>query len=470
MRLLPHLLAIAALLLVPAHAQQKDVAAKNFSIDGAEYSDVSREFEFWGKGALPDGTVLRAYLDLSGNACPAIIVPVQEGRFHGSFPTKEREVLPGRYALHVSLGREGLPAGAPNLLGDAEIDDGICHVDHMAADGPKVAESLTAESLALIQVIRGMFDDACQTASQVQKATLAARKDGAALTPAQVDAILEPWKRVHAGTRQELLRRRAEYVERQLARIYLSPIAEAAQSIVTLLDSVVSLVSSFTIELMEGLGRGKDVTSEDRDRGRFSSRVLIGQVMGIARGIQYRLSPGKPIWAPLIDIAKERGSREGATYVSQVSGFRLDVPEGWKVVQGEEDSTLRLGCYLMNQEIFRACVEVHAVDFPWAEGKEELAQAWVRLAEYEWEKYRFKKAEFKTDAKGREYYEFSFVASLSAILGDVSVTCYLYFAPDEKHPHRVHAVMVVFPWRGLMMHHYEDELNMMLESFDLLRG
>ncbi len=468
-----------SILLVPvalagslAHAEDepKEVQAKTFIIDGFEYAADQRALVFDGRApALPTGTTLQASVGLADDATAPILVQVRDGAFEAAFPAGGAEFLPGLYILTLTLRADGLPPESRGLLAGLEGPDlGTKFFKHRMADAERTAQKIVESAVGFVRAMRLAYDDACQIGARVERSIEAARKEEPRIPGAKATALFAPWKEFRISGSERHLAARREFVDAYVGKGFLCPAGKTVQLTISLSDTIVRLISAYTVTIMRSLGMDSAIPPEDLDRGQFPPKMVIGQVSTIAWTLETRIQTEVPLWEPRIKIGKERGGQDGAKYVSQTSGFSIEVPsEKWRPIQGGEDSTMRYALVLDQNKLMIAAVQVHIVEFPWAEGKQELVDAWVRLAEYEWPQYRHVGGGWVTESPEREYYKFDFKATLGKNTRGTPVTCYLFFPGTPGEEHRVYGLMVVTPYAGIIRHHMEEDFKKMLDSFTL---
>ncbi len=480
MKRISFLVALVALS-VPLAAQEEDVAARTFAVEHFSYNPSLEKFLFRGQGkGLPSGTQLVAVLSLRGQSGPSAALVVDPGRdpeaegpgesrFSGEFSTEGKTVLPGNYILTVTLQRGNQTDEIRSQLPeDLDEDHAVSvfgwHAPSASSDYEKIRGAIASE----IGEIRPIYDEAAQLGSTVTKKISAALEGKTAvdLKQAEKDKLFGLWIPFYKKTQGALEKRAKDFETAWSSNVFLSPYQRAVRGVLDLTEFVLRLRSSYTVEILTALGMADQIPAEDVDRGRFGIRTVISQTNAVAWAVQNDIGDTS-IWAPTIRIEKERGAFEGQAYVSSVSGFRISKPnEGWEAVQGGVNSTMRLALNLQSEEgPVLSTIQVHMVEFPWAETKEELAQAWERLAEYEWPGYRRQKGEFVKDASGKEYYDFQFRTRSQYV--QTEINCHLYFGKSEKRKHTVYGLMEVTFYEGIARHHWEEDFATILGSFEL---
>ena len=108
------------------------------------------------------------------------------------------------------------------------------------------------------------------------------------------------------------------------------------------------------------------------------------------------------------------------------------------------------------------------VDGGWMLVDDDRIEAWQQLAEYDWPRYRFLSGEWKTDEEGNRLHYVYHFRSRSKDTGNAKITCYLHLPKNSKRKGLVYGVMVVSFMEGVMEHHFEEEIQRVAESFQIL--
>ncbi|MBI4614646.1 MAG: hypothetical protein HY720_13630 [Planctomycetes bacterium] len=467
------LLALLSPFAVAQQAEQ-EIQAKTFVVEHFSYNSSTAKFIYRGKpNGLADGTKLVTSLTLLGELAASGTAFVQEQRFYGEFVTAGKEVVPGVYVLTVQARRadqEG-PARAQfpaDIEGDE--DKGTKFLEWQAGSAERKVKEVRDAIAKEVPKIRDWYDKIAQFASLALKKIEAdlAGKAPEEIKPAEKEKLLKAhWVGFYNESAGELEKASEAFRKAHMEGVYISPYQKSLENVVLLYELLSRLRSSYTIEVQTRLGMAAQILEEDKEKGRFQPKILIRQINGIAWSVQNDLgTTSKPIWFPAIKIGKERGTLQGTTWVSETSKFKIEIPnEAWTLHQGDEDSPMRVALNLEREEgLTLATVQVHMCEFPWAETKEERADAWECLAEYEWPRYRKTAGEWRKDeATGRDWYLFQFRTSSEMIQAEI--TCHLYFPTQRKHI--VYGLMIASFYEGIALHHQADDFDKIKASFQL---
>lgn len=465
------------LLAAPAMAQddEREVPATSFDIQHFSYNQSRKAFVYRGRvtGGLPEKTKMVAILTLNGQVGASDNVFVKEGGFSGEFATGEAEVVPGTYVLQIVVRRTDQQGAVRNEYPSGlDEDAGTKHFGWQAAQAGREAEKIRRAIAKEVATIRKVYDDAAQLGQTALK-----RIDQALAGKAPEDVprgkrdqlLKDLWLGFFQETTGTLPAGAEKFRVAHDESTFVSPYQKAVDGVLKLYEFVEFLRSSYTVQILTKLGMEGEIPGEVREKGRFPPKTIISQVNGVAWSIQTDLGTDITVWMPTIEIARERGTQQGNTWVSSTSGFKITRPnEGWVFVTGEADSTMRLALNLQSDDgPVLSSIQVHMVQFPWADTKEELAEAWERLAEYEWPNYRKVSGSWQTDSTtGREHYVFRF-RTRSEFVSTV-VSCYLHVPSGGKWKNTIYGVMEVSFYEGIMRHHAEDDYATILESFELV--
>lgn len=444
-------------------------SARSFEITRFTYDERFMNFEVSGKSrGLPDGTRLAARITLDGAQAAAFPLFVGEGVFETNIPTEGRRVLPGTYVLTVTARRDAQSGDA--LAGwpeDLEEDVGSANHAWQASAAASTIASIREDVIGRVEAIRLNFDLACQLGYGIGR-RIDQAGGPAAIAPAARDALLLPWREFLQSSEAPLVEGLASFRKDHYDGVFVSPIQDLVEIVVGLYQGVIGLRSAYTVEILTKLQMAEQIPAVDLERGRFSSANLIAQIFKAARAMQQRLGPGRAVWAPIIKIGKERYNLDGKTYVSATSRFRIQIPgENWQILNGEANATERVTFQLLHRGVPIGLAVVHMVEFPAAETPDERVAAWIRLAEYEWPKYRFVSGEWVNGEDGEpKYYLFKF-RSRSDDVGRAHVTCYLHVPENSDRKGLLYGVMVVSFLEGVLGELTEDELEKTALSFQL---
>ncbi|MDP7033644.1 MAG: hypothetical protein QF752_04020, partial [Planctomycetota bacterium] len=247
---------------------------------------------------------------------------------------------------------------------------------------------------------------------------------------------------------------------------YAIPHLETAQMTLELVEQIHRLKCIYFYRVWKGLGRLQEVPRHVASEGTYDPRNVLARVNAVALRIQSLMKAEKPIWEPLLKVAKERGSYGGKdrnTYTSSVSGFQITrASSNWKWDLGAKNSPMRLSVnYSMkgigDEELVQHLIQVNKVEFKWAETPEEIAQAWEQLAEYEWPNYQKLNGQFVEIGEGddvQKVYKFRFQTRSPNLTAEVE--CHLFFPVKEENRGIVYGLLHLSMASGLD-HHMSDE-------------
>ena len=412
---------------------------------------------------------MNARLTLNGQSGAVGQVEVVDGGFVGTFEV-DGELVAGRYFLEVVVERDrqrgsvrrNFPEGLQDDRGTKRFDLRVGEADRKWAE---IAEELVEE----MKTIRETYDRTYQIGQRILSDIETVSSQG----EEERRRSLEPWRAQYqesaalSGARQTFLTRFGE-------RYFVLPYEDAVGGISSLYQLLQRLRSSFAVRILDGVGEGGQVSGEDRDLGRWDPGQVVQAIFDLTWELKDQIPCDRSIWTPHIQIGAEAGQINDETYVSRVSGFQIEVPadETFQVLQGERNDPVRLhllaggdgGGFAM------ASILVQMVEFPWAEGREELAAAWEHLAESEWPGYRKGKLEWveQPAEEGRpaqEYYLFEFYSMSEQFNGKVEVR--LFFPGSSRKKHLVYGLMTVayFP---TFLNHNTEQVDQVRHSFRLL--
>lgn len=469
---------VLATLVSPVLAQEEEeIEARSFDVDHFSFNQSMEKFLFRGKvRGLPPQTQLIATISLRGEAGPSDAVYVnEESRFEGEFATKGKDVVAGTYVLSIHVKRDNQQGPVRELFPqDLEQDTGTKHCGWKQGSANTEWEKIRRAIVAECAGARGVYDRAAQFGHVALKKidlALDAKRAGETLSGEEQTKLLGLWQPFYEETKDPaggtvLEKRAREFEEKFVTPVFLSPYQKAVKGVVALYDFVDRLRSSYTVEILKRLGI-QELPEADVDRGRFPVPAVISQINAVAWSIQGDLGKDVTMWEPTIEIAKERGALQGQTWVSATSGFKIDTPNaGWTLVTGEANSTMRLALNVQTEDgPCLATVMVHLVEFKWCTTKEELVDAWERLAEYEWPNYAKLQGEFVQEPGGKEHYLFRFRTRTDDF--STTVTCKLYFPKSPKRAHTIYGLMEVGFYEGIAQIEFKKDFELIMNSFEL---
>ncbi len=450
----------------------KDQDARSFRLTRFEFEERFSAFEIAGMAAgLPANARLNGRILLNGTQAAAFPLYVREGAFDAQVKVEGRTVLPGTYVLEVTARRQGQRGEALTAWPEGLDEDvGSTHHSYMPNAEASTEAGVREDVIRRAQTIRANFDLACQIGYGTLRRIDQAGEGIALQDPAAREKLLAAWSTFVRDSEHPLVAGLESFRKENLDGVFISPLKPLVEVVVGLYQTVIGLRSSYSVAILTKLGMEDRIPPIDLERGRFSVENLIAQIYDGARAMEQRIGAGRPVWAPVIQIPKERGSVDGKGYVSSTSKFRIEVPnERWQVEMGEADSTMRVCFRLMHRDIPMGLAMVHMVEFPGAETADERIEAWKRLAEYDWPKYRFISGAWVDDEKGNHlYYLFRFKSRSDAV-GRAHVTCYLHVPQGDERKGLLYGVMVVSFMEGLLGEVCEEDLKKTAESFQLDR-